>query len=584
MDEIIDKINLFFKDKKAHVLLIEGKWGVGKTFIVNKWLENYKNNKDIHIIKLSLFGMSTVLDLNTQLLEEAFLFNKLNKKIKEITFNGDFSASKSNITYSFGLSLSGLFSLLAKKEYAANKKRENIIIIDDIERKDNQLTLNQIFGFVDSLKLENTKIIMIANCDILNKDPSFKFKEKLVDKEIKIKKPMREAIENILPESIRSNINIDYCFNLRTLKKFVDLYNDAYEKNKKIDIYTLNIIFVSLIKINDDIFDRKKLIEIETNLEKHVNDLVHLQTNKDINYDEIKKKIEEKYSVNSFSEVEVLFEFIKDNKFYSNLDINELKKGVNFIYESIQNEKYLDAFNYKFKYQDIKRKKKTIEVEKIFFSNKPNQVIHDLLDEIFSLCVEDGYDYIEICRKFKNILDYHYNPTFYDKKNNKKINKIIMLLSEKIANQIIDSNIKYCAQIDCSFNKNESSKKLDEMIMKMVEKKYKIRFNKMIKLDSYIGILNDEINNINIIMNQTKLTFDINLKESLYKKAIDRVIVMTKKDITNTWHDIHKLFDNISRDNDIQKETIADYIISKISNNKIQKYRLNSLINQYLKK
>ena len=82
MDEIIDKMNLFFEDKKAHVLLIEGKWGIGKTFIVNKWLENYKNNKDIHIIKLSLFGMSTVLDLNTQLLEEAFLFNKLNKKIK----------------------------------------------------------------------------------------------------------------------------------------------------------------------------------------------------------------------------------------------------------------------------------------------------------------------------------------------------------------------------------------------------------------------------------------------------------------------------------------------------------------------
>lgn len=114
MNTIFERLDKFYHGED-HVLLLEGEWGVGKTFIINKWIEKLPKNKNIRIISLSLFGMASENDLNTQLLEKAFVLNKINKKIGKVCSQVGASYQKWPVTFS--LALSGLFSIFAKQEY-----------------------------------------------------------------------------------------------------------------------------------------------------------------------------------------------------------------------------------------------------------------------------------------------------------------------------------------------------------------------------------------------------------------------------------------------------------------------------------
>ena len=60
MNTIFERLDKFYHGED-HVLLLEGEWGVGKTFIINKWIEKLPKNKNIRIISLSLFFMAYFL-------------------------------------------------------------------------------------------------------------------------------------------------------------------------------------------------------------------------------------------------------------------------------------------------------------------------------------------------------------------------------------------------------------------------------------------------------------------------------------------------------------------------------------------
>lgn len=121
MNTIFERLDKFYHGED-HVLLLEGEWGVGKTFIINKWIEKLPKNKNIRIISLSLFGMASENDLNTQLLEKAFVLNKINKKIGKVCSQVGASYQKGPVTFS--MALSGLFSIFAKQEYKQNSKKK----------------------------------------------------------------------------------------------------------------------------------------------------------------------------------------------------------------------------------------------------------------------------------------------------------------------------------------------------------------------------------------------------------------------------------------------------------------------------
>ena len=48
-------------------IIINSKWGIGKTWQIDQFCQKYQKNKDIKIIKLSLFGKKSVDNLNSMM-------------------------------------------------------------------------------------------------------------------------------------------------------------------------------------------------------------------------------------------------------------------------------------------------------------------------------------------------------------------------------------------------------------------------------------------------------------------------------------------------------------------------------------
>ena len=63
------EIKNFLDDTNSQVMLVEGQWGIGKTYLVDECIEEYiKNNKKVKRVDLSLFGVSDLKELNERLM------------------------------------------------------------------------------------------------------------------------------------------------------------------------------------------------------------------------------------------------------------------------------------------------------------------------------------------------------------------------------------------------------------------------------------------------------------------------------------------------------------------------------------
>ena len=227
--ELESELNTFLaSDEKT--FLLRGKWGVGKTTAVENWLRTIKSEEiNWKPIRLSLFGISDVNELNTRLIRESSLLGKIGKYSNKL-------GVEVSAEYYAGLSFSlgGLFDVLAeenfKREQKKNKRKitKYLIILDDIERKDFHLSLDEVFGFIDQINPNRSKIIAITNSDYFQNDLDFYyFKEKVFNREFYLDKPTLILKKQLFGnDSLFDKLGIVDIDNLRTIlrcKKFIEL-------------------------------------------------------------------------------------------------------------------------------------------------------------------------------------------------------------------------------------------------------------------------------------------------------------------------------------------------------------------------
>lgn len=148
---LVSKIEEFLKrfirkDNKIFTVLINGKYGCGKTFNINNFFINYNANneeeKKLNYVYLSLFGAKSV--------DQILL--RLSEKID--------SSYISCIDDHYFVT-----NLPEEQNY-----NEGIIILDDIDRKSESVSYNEIFGVISSLKLKGFKIIAILSDEYVKKE------------------------------------------------------------------------------------------------------------------------------------------------------------------------------------------------------------------------------------------------------------------------------------------------------------------------------------------------------------------------------------------------------------------------------
>ncbi|EKF9582630.1 hypothetical protein O1C47_000308 [Vibrio cholerae] len=182
MENFEKNVVSFLKHNEKKVLVIKGKWGVGKTFkwneIVNKHFGSFDFSNYSYV---SLFGLNGLKELQSSVFYNAHSIN----------YNDKVSTTKSNLK-KVGF-IAKRIPQVSKYESAMSAienslVKDYLICIDDLERKSEKFSMSTLLGYVSNLtESSNCKVVLIFNDDTLqkkDKEEIDRYREKVIDLEL----------------------------------------------------------------------------------------------------------------------------------------------------------------------------------------------------------------------------------------------------------------------------------------------------------------------------------------------------------------------------------------------------------------
>lgn len=193
-DNVLNNLNICLTSEFVKCVLLKGKWGTGKTYLWNKFIEQQPTSR--HYAYISLFGVKDTESLKAKLFEESHRYadsDESKGKIRKFVSKG-----RAQLRFlSVVPKISDYEKLIRALEWSRIKKY--IICIDDIERRSEGLKIKEILGFVTHLAEEREcKVFIIGNIDQLedpDRDDLNKYKEKTVDVELELDPSIESAVE-----------------------------------------------------------------------------------------------------------------------------------------------------------------------------------------------------------------------------------------------------------------------------------------------------------------------------------------------------------------------------------------------------
>ena len=234
-----------------YAVLLDGKWGCGKTFFIKSWLDTFQteNEDELAPMYVSLFGVQTVKQINDTI--NGLLFPFMNSKVykigKTITkmvasaalrFNVDYDGDKkSDGTVDF--KLDPLMDLLNDKKEELKGRR--ILIFDDLERAN--IGVKELYGYINRFVEHNRfKVIVVCNStEITNKETFNRFREKIIGRTFEIHSDIDAAINsfaNEIPTSyfvqqhiseVKEAFKLTGYSNLRVLRQCIRDFNQIFQ-------------------------------------------------------------------------------------------------------------------------------------------------------------------------------------------------------------------------------------------------------------------------------------------------------------------------------------------------------------------
>lgn len=234
-----------------YAVLLDGKWGCGKTFFIKSWLDTFQteNEDELTPMYVSLFGVQTVKQINDTI--NGLLFPFMNSKVykigKTITkmvasaalrFNVDYDGDKKN-DGTVDFKLDPLMDLLNDKKEELKGRR--ILIFDDLERAN--IGVKELYGYINRFVEHNRfKVIVVCNStEITDKEAFNRFREKIIGRTFEIHSDIDAAINsfaNEIPTSyfVQQHISeVKEAFkstgysNLRVLRQCIRDFNQIFQ-------------------------------------------------------------------------------------------------------------------------------------------------------------------------------------------------------------------------------------------------------------------------------------------------------------------------------------------------------------------
>ncbi|MBR5677113.1 MAG: hypothetical protein IKX20_03135 [Paludibacteraceae bacterium] len=197
----------------AGAVLLTGKWGCGKTYLIKQIAQKYYDDKsNVRIAVISLFGLESVNEIRERVKEE-FLYlssNDVGKQLKNIDNKAKEIIGKrseaieavADMTPVVGPVIKGVATFLSidymKWFYKVGNTLKNgerfVIAFDDFER--NKIEMSALMGAInDYLENDRIKVIILADEDkIVHREEYDEYKEKLISKTIRMETDIVQVI------------------------------------------------------------------------------------------------------------------------------------------------------------------------------------------------------------------------------------------------------------------------------------------------------------------------------------------------------------------------------------------------------
>lgn len=269
-DELLNVLLNFYKSDE-NVILIDGKWGSGKTYLINEFIQNF--NK-LPIYYVSMLGSRNVNDINTNLYIEINKHSSINQIVPS-------SINPLKIKFNESTSL----DFILKRIHDANA----IIIFDDFERYSSS-DYDSFLSYVSNLVLFKAKVIVVSNLKELGGGEKLifdEFKEKIFDHIYKAELFTNNVIDIKLHEFSKfvksDSLNI-LKSNIRLVDKLYFLLNSINKDNVfnylnneiKSEIIDISTVFLSIYynqsKLN---YSQEKLMRADINVSNFIKEYIN---------------------------------------------------------------------------------------------------------------------------------------------------------------------------------------------------------------------------------------------------------------------------------------------------------------------
>ncbi len=199
-----DELRRFLQSDEQKVLLFHGRWGTGKTYFWRHFVEAERQSvRESFYSYVSLFGASSVTHVKSlilfggQAVRPAEDLPSLARRIANLVTSKRRYLPEISLPHIGNIgSAIGAFDELLIKKY--------LVCFDDVERRNDQLDLEQFFGLVSLLKEQNDcRIVIICNESELSDADSRildKYREKIVDRQLTFDPLFGENFRIVFPE------------------------------------------------------------------------------------------------------------------------------------------------------------------------------------------------------------------------------------------------------------------------------------------------------------------------------------------------------------------------------------------------
>jgi len=305
-------------DKPEFAVLLTGKWGSGKTYFIDKFIEHNTKEEEIKFIKISLFGLKEVDSIDEQIFQNLhpFLGNKYVKLTGNLVKNSlkfgmklDWKDdAKPDGTSTLDLSKLNLLDFFSDKK----SKIKIIFVFDDLERTD--IELIEVLGYINYLiEQSEFNVIILANEEKLIEEEVksestkyIEFKEKVIGKTFEVQHDFDQILISLISEN--TDKSKKYLNENKAIIK--DIYSKAEHHNLR-HIKQIVLDFEYFIKeVDEKYLDNKEFISVLINNffalsielksgsleEKELSDKPNLMFDKDKEKSNV-AKIYEKYNI-----------------------------------------------------------------------------------------------------------------------------------------------------------------------------------------------------------------------------------------------------------------------------------------------